>query len=210
MISVELDPRRFNRWLTAQAQKQVPYAAARALTQLAKDSQSDVRDGMQRSLTIRRPWALKGIHVSAAQKRDGLNGMKAEVGSRDWFMKDQLADGSSVRKAPGGKKQFLPKGARRGGKSAMVPKGLRPAAVTKLAKASNGGDGKYFFKQGTGGRSMVFQNLRGNRLKLIYTVGDKQTVKPKLHLNSVVRATVMRNGPREFVRQMQAAIRSAR
>ena len=209
MITVQLDPRRFNRWLNAQAQKQVPFAAAKALTNLAKDAQSVIRSDIQRTMTIRRPWALKGIQVKAAQKRDGLGRMQAEVGSKDWFMADQLDDTSSVRKTS--KKQFLPYAARRGGKSASIPKGLRPAAVTSSAMASTGGqDGRYFFKKGRGGRSMLYQNLRGKKLRLMYTVGPEQTIRPKMRLSESVRVAVSGKVEREFVKQMQAAIRSAR
>lgn len=211
MISVQVDPRRFNRWLTAQAQKQVPFATAKALTNLAKGAQESLRSDIQRNMTIRRPWALKGIQVKAAQKRDGLNGMYAEVGSKDWYMADQLDDKSSDRKAPSGRKQFLPYAARKGGKASMIPKGLRPAAVTQRAKSEGGSeDGKYFFKRGRGGRSMVYQNLKGKKLKLLYTVGDVQTIKPKLSLSESVRRAVAGKAEREFIRQMQAAIRSAK
>lgn len=209
LLQVEIDPRRFNRWLNAQAQKQVPFAAARALTITAQRVQSDLREGIQRDMTVRRPWVLKGVQVKAAQKRDGLARMQAEVGSKDWFMADQLADAASGRKAKSGGKQFLPKAARRS-KSALISAGLRPGRVTAAAKASDGGDGKFFFRQGRGGRSLVYQNLRGNRLKLLYTVGPVQTIRPKIQLSGVARMVAARYGEREFIRQMQAAIRSAR
>lgn len=211
MIQVQFDPRRFNRWLNTQAQKQVPFATAKSLTNLAKIAQTSLRGDIQRGMTLRRPWTLKGIQVKAAQKRDGLNGMYAEVGSKDWYMADQLDDKSSTRKAPSGKKQFLPYAARRGGKAAQIPKGLRPAAITQSAKSGSGGqDGKYFFKKGRGGRSMVYQNLKGGKLRLLYTVGDVQNIKPKIQLSDSVRNAISSKVEREFIRQMQAAIRSAK
>ena len=209
MIKVSLDPRKFNRWLNNAAQKQVPFATARALTNLAKVGQVALRADINRSMTIRNNWTAKGIQVKAAQKRDGLNNMQAEVGSKDWYMADQLADETSTRQGNSGRKQFLPYAARGKGKGNLIPKRLRPAPVTQSAKAGNGGDGKFFFRKGRGGRSMVFQNLRGNKLRLMYTVGKSQTVKPKMHLTESVRKSVMPKAEREFIRQMQAAIRSA-
>ena len=206
MISVQLDTREFTRWLSVQMQRQVPYATARALTALAKYAQEDVRAGIRESMTIRRPWVLKGIAVQAAQKRDGLAGMKAEVGSRDWYMSDQLADRPSVRESKSGGKQFLPKAARRS-KPANISKAMRPATVTQRALS---GEGKLFFKRGRGGRGILFQKLRGDRLRILYTLGDQQTIRPQLSLRQVVTRTVMQRGEQEFIRQLQAAIKSKR
>lgn len=203
MIQVQINPQRFTRWLTNVAHQQVPFAAARSLTELAKYGQVGLRQRIQEEMHVRRPWVLKGIAVTPAQKRDGLAGMKAEVGSRDWFMSDQLGNKSAVREGKG--KQFLPKAARKS-PAANIPARLRPAPVTAEAKSG----GRFFFKQGRGGRSVLFQKMRGDRLRMIYTVGKQQTVAPKFSLEEEVARMVLRRGEREFIRQMQAAIKSAK
>lgn len=206
MIDVSLDIKPFTRWLNDAAAKHVPFATARTLTELAKAGQRVVRGEIDRQMTVRRPWVKQGIAVRAAQRKDGLDGMSAEVGSRDWYMADQLADASSDRKAKKGGKQFLPKGARKS-KASLVPKGLRPAPVTAASKAAKP---KIFFKRGRGGRSMVFQKMRGDKLRLLYTVGDVQTIKPKISLRETVGGIVMRDGEREFIKQLTTALKGKR
>jgi hypothetical protein len=171
---------------------------------IAKDAQAEVRGEIERNMIVRRPWVQRGIQVSAARKGDGLQSMQAEVGSRDWFMADQLGE-YAVRRG-GNKRQFLPYGVRRS-IFQVIPARFRPGRLTGAAKSN---DGQFFFKRGRGGRSVLYQKMRGDRLRLMYTVGKQQTIKPKASLRDIAEGVARRNGPREFIRQMQAAIKTAR
>jgi hypothetical protein len=206
MIRVEIDPRQFTQWLTKQAQQQVPFAAARALTNLAKAGQNDLRQGIQRNMTVRRPRVLQGIQVRAAQKKDGLTNMQAEVGSRDWYMADQLADQASDRKSAG-RKQYIPMNGVRPSRSQNVPARLRPKPVYL---ASQKPKSPIFFRRSDRNVGLVLQQTRQGGLRLLYVTLNQQRVNPKLRLSETVGASVQRNFDREFIKQMGAAIKSAR
>jgi hypothetical protein len=57
------------RQLSAVQQRQVPFAAAQALTFTALDVQAQVRRDMRQDFTIRRDWVISGIRVTPATKR---------------------------------------------------------------------------------------------------------------------------------------------
>ena len=52
-------------------QTQLPFAIARTLTALAKDSQAAVQENVKRSFTLRNTWTEKGIRIVPAKKTGG-------------------------------------------------------------------------------------------------------------------------------------------
>jgi hypothetical protein len=92
-VRVISDVERITRALDDAAQKQVPFALARALTWTAKDAQSDVRGELPRRFTLRNNWVSSGIRITPAKK----GAPEALVGSLEPFMARQETGG--VKKA---------------------------------------------------------------------------------------------------------------
>lgn len=67
-LNVSLDTSGVNRFLYHFAQKQMPFAAARALTWTAQDCQKEVRRELPRKYTLRNRFVEQGIRIRPAQK----------------------------------------------------------------------------------------------------------------------------------------------
>lgn len=199
-IALEFDPRAFNRWLNRVAQKQVPFATARALTWTAKDAQAAIRQKVQSSMILRRKWALSGIRIKAAQKRHGLNGMFAEVGSVDWFMADQLGETSNVRKPRSSRYRAIPRKVRRTRASA-IPRSKRPKALLSRSNV--------FVQERVKGRPAIWQR-QAKGLKLLYTLTPEQRITPVFSFNDAVAKLAADRFPRHWLRSMNEAVATAK
>src|SRR5260370_40269244 len=67
-IRVIDDVKRFTRDMDEAANRQIPFALARALTRTAQDAQSDVRSDLPRRFTIRNTWVSRSIRITPATK----------------------------------------------------------------------------------------------------------------------------------------------
>jgi len=202
-IEVTLDDRRLRRFLRAAPHDQVPFAAALALTNTAKHAQGEVQEAMRRNLTLRSTWAVRGIRVQRAEKRDGLRRMAALVGSRDWFMADQLDEHSNIRRPRQAKYRWQPVGVRTD-KGRKIPKRKRPNAILEEK-------GVYTIRQG---RNLLVLQRKGRgrrqRISLLYYGTPDQNLDPAISLHDIARATAKRKLPVEFARAMKRAIRTSR
>lgn len=202
-ISLNVNTAEFRRWLNAAARDQIPFAAARALTLTAKDAQADIKAKSRSELTLRNAHTERGIRIKPARKEHGLWGMKAEVGSIDWYMSDQAGERDDTRTPIKASYRYIPRGARKT-KASRIPKRMTPAAL-----ASNP---HVFWKPKRDGTSLVFQRVgRGRKkLKLLHVAVPRQNISPAFSLADTVRATAQRRIRRHFVQSMQRAIKSAR
>lgn len=89
-IEVKLDPDAIGRELEKRLVKQVPFAAALALTRTAKKAQEQLVFQLPRTFTIRSRWVARGIRIKPARKTE----LFARVGSKDDFMKIQALGGT--------------------------------------------------------------------------------------------------------------------
>ena len=201
-ISVKVNTAEFNRWMNGVARDQVPFAMARALTRTAQDAQKDIKAELGSSFTLRNAHTARGIRITRAEKKDGFR-MKSEVGSIDWYVKDQVDDRDSTRQPKAAKYRYIPKGAR-SGKKGRIPKRLKPAALTTLENV--------FWKPKADGTALVYQRMgkTGSRLKLLYVAVPKQRIRPGFSFASKVRQTANRTLRRNLIRSMQSAIKSAK
>lgn len=70
LLDVRTDLKQAERYLQGLRKDQVPFATAYALTQTAKDAQSNIIEEMQRVFDRPKPFTLNGTFVKAATKRD--------------------------------------------------------------------------------------------------------------------------------------------
>lgn len=90
-LEVTVDIRDVGRYLDL-SHKQVRYAAARALTDMAQFSQAQVVSEMPGRFTMRRKWITKGIRISRATRKE----LRAEVFSIDRYMGRQEGGGDKT------------------------------------------------------------------------------------------------------------------
>ncbi len=88
------------------AKKQIPYVTARTLTQLAKNSQTELRKNLGRHFEIRNDYTARGIKVDPARKHQWPY-PRATVGSTDEYMARQELGG--IKEGKGGKLLAQPK-----------------------------------------------------------------------------------------------------
>jgi len=189
------DLQSFLRNIERTTKDQLPFVMAKTLTDTAKDGQAHLRVQMAAKLTLRSPWASKGIRIVSARKGDGFDHMQSEVGSKDWFMADQLAEANSMRQPKTSKYRYIPKAARKT-KASRIPKRLSPAAVL--------GDKYAFVTKSKNGGIAVFK--RGiNGLTLMYAGIKRQTIKPKLSLHRSVQQSARAKIVSNFSRNWKAA-----
>lgn len=104
--------------------KQIPYALALAITEVANYSRDAVKSELPNHFTIRNNYTAKGIRVKRAEKRDYPN-IHALVGSVDKFMDDHDQGGDRPKK----RKAFsFPYSIRRAYKS-LVPRRKWPGKL---------------------------------------------------------------------------------
>jgi hypothetical protein len=118
-IRVHSDVARFTAGMDDAANRQIPFALARALTLTAKDAQDDVRAGLAAKFTLRNTWVSRGIRITPATKANPV----AIVGSLEPFMAKQETGGD--KKARGGHRLTPPKVK----STSVTPKSRRATAV---------------------------------------------------------------------------------
>ncbi|MDO8421117.1 MAG: hypothetical protein Q7S99_03045 [Parvibaculum sp.] len=189
------DLKTFIRGIERTTRDQLPFVMAKTLTDTAKDAQTTLRSDMAGKMTLRSTWAAKGIRITPARKSDGFSHMRAEVGSKDWFMADQLDDASSIRAPKTSKYRYIPKAARPN-KASKIPKRLSPGAVL---------NGKYAFvtKSKNGGISVFKRGING--LTLMYQGIKRQKITPKVSLHRSVQQSTRAKVEINFARNWKAA-----
>lgn len=126
--------------------KNMRFAVAKTLTQLAKESQEQTRRDMPRKFIIRRPWVLGGIRISPAA-RDRLTAVvySLDSGGRRAFMTKQEFGG--IKTPEGGSHLAIPLKAVQPNKRKLIPDIMKPKALL--------------------GSPIIRQNKRTGRLKMV-------------------------------------------
>jgi hypothetical protein len=119
-LQIKTNLPQLERELTEFAKKQIPYATARTLTQLAKNAQAEVRRNLPTRFQIRNHFTASGIRIEPARKSDWPN-LRSAIGSVDGYL---------ARQELGGRKEG------QGGKLIAEPYGIRPnpSMITKPAQ----------------------------------------------------------------------------
>lgn len=214
--------------------KQVRYAAARALTDMAKLSQEGVKDRLQKYFTLRRNWVLQGIRIKPATRGD----LTAAVFSKDHYMGLQETGGDKV---PRGKHIAVPGPVLRPGKKSSesknkIPESEWPASAmakarTFMTKTKKGALVIMRRVKGTepglprkaqgrlaralfGKRYTKLKARRGRRLirsaRIVHTLVGRAHVPPRLGMFPLVKLLVREEFGRRFLVHWEEAKRTAR
>lgn len=205
--------------------KQVTFAAANALNDLAYEARDTERTNIQGDFIVRRPWVLQGIQVPSGGKatRDKLEAQVVLEPTRDFLAKFEKGG----VKTPSGRNLAIPETARPTPQS-LIPSRLRPRRL-QLAEGTTQGIG--FRKDGRTARRAIRQKGQGlfrtflieglgilqrtgrgagSRAQLLYAFKPRAEIPPDLHFERTAREVAARSYQRHFNRRLLEALRTAR
>lgn len=197
---VSVDPKPLLKQLDRLTRDHVPFAMSKALTMTAKDGQETLKKMLPTKFTIRNNWTAKGIRITPARKADGLRNMASEVGSKDWFMADQMGKDQNTRH-PKAKFLFVPKRARPS-KTANIPKRNKPRQLFDRVST-------IVSKSKFGGGILVYSRTNLG-LRLMYAGQKQQVVKPRLDMADEINTIAKQRLEPNFKRAMDYALKTAR
>lgn len=118
------------------SKKNFTFALAKTLTNLAQESQAQVKREMPQKFTIRRPWVVNGIRIRPAT-RDRLEAWvySLDSGGRRDFMTRQEYGG--IKTPQGGKHIAIPLKAVKPTKKTIIPQYMKPKSLLMYGPQKN-------------------------------------------------------------------------
>lgn len=207
MITVQINEKHIKNWLDDIAQKQIPFATAKALTDTASRIGQEIAARTASTMNIRSSWAAKyrtsrigqapnqsaAYTATPADKRSGLNNMQATVGTIGWQMAQQINNKDSIRKPRKAKNLWIPLNIKR-------TKSNSPSRMLKKR-------GVFINKTSKG--TMMFQR-QGKQIIPIYLARKQQTIKPRFNFVEMANHRADKYFNVFFHRAMIMAIRTAK
>lgn len=119
---VRADVSRLVKALTKLGERNIPFAVARALTDLAMEIREGAKPRLKRLFHIRTTWVERGFRVVSADYRTapGRGTIEARVGHKDPYMALQQTGGD---KLPKGREQAIPQAGSALGAGMQMPRG---------------------------------------------------------------------------------------
>ncbi len=178
--------------------RQVPFAAAKALTVTAKDAQAEVLESLPKQFTLRTAWykpsSPLGFKITPATKTK----LQSEIYTRAPFMSLQETGGI---KTPKGDMIAVPTSNVRRSKKDRILKNQRPSYLLHQAKRRG-----FIMKQG------IWQRTGRGRgtLKLMYALIPKARINPRLHFYQTCGRIVSKRFKENFNKAFADAMRTAK
>ncbi len=225
--SVKVDFRKTIRGVEKMHQKQIPFAVAKSLTDLAKIGQSAVRANLPKKFNIRATaFITRNIRITPAKKRD-VNRLKAFSAVRtdpkiSQFM--NIHEKGGTRTPRSSKKLAVPtkalqlKSYRKS--SGGVKKRFQPGTLLKDFKGTRGARGprkktrsrKPFIIIGKGNTPLIVRRVSKKKrpLEVLYVFKKSVTIDRTWGFEKTVMGIVNFKAKKTFEKNISAAIRSAR
>lgn len=189
------------KYLDRAARKQVPFAAALALTRLAQVGQARTRSTLSSKFKLRSGWVSGGIRVVPAKKSDWPHPFSA-VGSRDQFMVLQETGGTKrPYRAP---RVAIPGINQPRGPGGRTPRGQRPRALLRKKR--------YFMQRlvsgAHAGQLALLHRVTGERypVHVVYLFEPKVEIKARFHFRETIEQSASRQYAAIFDRVLRQAL----
>ena len=194
LINLSLNLKDVTRSLRTFERKQLPFAIAGALNATAFDARKAVKKNLFKKFILRNKWTERGVIVVKANKHE----LTAWVNLNRGYMYDQEEGGT---RTPGGQSIAVPMGVRKD-KKRRITKAKRPRAL--LDKPNT-----FIIRKGESSRlpAGIYQRMRGRKVKLLYALEPKITIKPKLNMEKTVAGVVNSRFFANFNRAMARALK---
>ena len=190
------------------ANKQLPFAVARALTLTAQDAQTQIRSNMGQRFTIRNAWSQRGIVVKPADKNVVPARSAVFVGDLWAYLLQQETGGMKVPTHLGTALGISTSSGHiavpvdiRATPTQILVKSLRPKAL--LAR-------KDVFIKDLGGAQAIMQRLPQHKLRLLYILAASATIHPRLGLVETALKVGEQRWAINFAASFQVALATAR
>ena len=225
IISVSSDAAQLARALGDTYGTQIPFATARALTDVAFGVQRQEKRGLELALTLRNKFSTSGVQVNPAEKSDWPS-TYAEVGieERRSYLIDHVTGGTRQGGRHG--RAILEEEGLRSA-SGRVPAGKRPAALVAAAKrakqqaglrkAFGGRAGKdkrlpFLFYSAKWGNEVLAQRTGSERypLRIIYAFKRGVSIKREYPFDVIAQREVGRSYYAAFDKRLRQAIGSGK
>lgn len=195
-LRVDNNIKAFTKRFTRIQRKQIPFATANALNDVAFDGMRAVKAQLPRYFIIRNTWTARGVRVRKARKTN-LESQVYFAPGRGYIAR-QITGG--VKTSRGGRHVAIPQAVRPNA-AARINKGKRPAALLKKPNA---------FVATIGGTEGIWLRPKRGPLKLMYVFKTSVVVRARFPFSKIMRGVVTAKFDRAFGRQMQRALRTAR
>ena len=183
MIKIKVDFDKFRSIITDVSDRQIPYAASRALNDVALALQESERESIKRNFILRRPeWTLQGVKIPKFTKKTdspmSISVVMDEAAGRGDIMSKFESGGT---KTPRGHHLAVPILARPS-RMQIIPKDLRPRALAlhAVGKSIRGNQGTFMLPLKGSGRFGIFQR-RGKDIRLLYVLRGSAPLPSNLH-----------------------------
>lgn len=237
MIALTVDTQTL-RGMCAGMEKQLPFATAKALNEVAGFFQRDQRAVMQKQFTIRRQWVLQGVKIDRGDfaTKQKLN-VRIHIDEKQDFF-NKFEEGGTRSPRSGGKSLAIPINVR-GSKTGLIPASKKPRAfdfkevggrglVTHAKRFKSGrlrsaalegnvrvyeGAKRTIMIKGSNGGGIILQRVgRGKAagLKVLYRLKARTPVPASLHFHDTARESFTAHWPSSFEKWWNEAVRTSK
>lgn len=197
-VYVKADLRGFKREVDAVVRKQIPFAAAVALTRSARDGVEAVRVSLPRQFEIRNKGLLKRWLSTRADKKDWPR-LRAQIGSKDeWW---RLQEEGGAKKPTRGKTVVIPTRLVRTSPGARIRKSQYPSQLFAQGKARATPDTFRAVRQ---------RRRRKDPREILYLRRPRVRIRPALEGQKTIGVALRKVYGEHFRRELEQALRSRR
>lgn len=216
MIELDIDSNAedFRRKFGALAERQIPFAVARSLTNLANDARSEIIAQFPKVFRLRNRRTLTSVITERANKTDSISVMQSLVAIRDpWIAQHDTGRDKTPQRGPS---LFIPtgRGAAQGsltrGASGATKTAFKPSAIIRAASQKRK---RPTFIQTVNGNQGVFQRTTKSRypIRMIYLLEPRAEIKSdRIQARQITELIVRQRWPIYFVDFLDNAIKTAR
>jgi hypothetical protein len=190
------------RWAKDIAQKQLPFAMAKTLTDTASLVGKAAAKEAHKTMSIRKPWAGKykssrigqppsppqANTTTPANRKTPLNRMHSTVGTVGWQIAQQISDKKSTRRPLKAKQLYIPLQAKR--TKSQSPRVMLSKGRVALSKRGN--------------LILYYKD------KPMYKLVKQQEIKPRYNLYDIARTKSQRYATYFFKKAMDYAVKTAK
>ena len=198
-IDIEVNTGLLLRNLNDLALKQVPFAAAKTLTLLAKQAADTKRAQLPGIFKLRNKRVQKGFTIIPAKKGDWPLA-EAQVGSRDGFM--VLHETGGAKRAKKGQNVAIPMKPVRRTSAGAIRKAQKPTSI--LAKKTGS------IVDASPGRVIRRKTTKRSPLGMFWLLRSKARIKPVLGLQKTTERIVKKEHAKLFGQELGKAIATAK
>ena len=209
-VEVKSNATQLGKALGAVGKKQIPYAIAATLNDLAFDSMREAKSELAESMDLKNKFSQSGIQINKADKKDWPKA-RAEVGieERRSYLVDHVTGAKRTGNATHGVAVLQDTTLR--SKTGRVPKGKKPGAMLKTGRRMKGGSKPFIIKK-SDGQELIAMRTGKQRypLQILYAFNRSVKIDKEFAMDEIIRSEVAAGYDRAFNKRMKQALATAK